>query len=149
MLPTLLYSGSEDFTISFGIRCVYFLININPLPLISEMGERTLRPHLAPAAATCLIWLLCSPPVVTNTVAFFSSASAIMYSSFRILLPPLPARPELLSSCLIQNLGLNLLEGLVRCEVKRGRDEMGEAWGKRKGSRLKVERGGGRAERLC
>ena len=54
-------------------------------------------PILAATAATCRVWLDCTPPIVTSVSAPDAIASGTMYSSLRTLLPP-NARPELQSS---------------------------------------------------
>ena len=54
-------------------------------------------PSLAATAATMRVWFDCTPPIDTSVSAFEASASGMMYSSLRNLLPP-KARPELQSS---------------------------------------------------
>ncbi len=50
--------------------------------------SRALRPSLAATAATCRVWLDCTPPIDTRWVAPWASASGTRYSSFRVLFPP-------------------------------------------------------------
>src|SRR4051812_41463704 len=59
-------------------------------------------PVRAAAAATCLVWFDCTPPIETSVSQPFASASATRYSSLRVLLPP-KARPLLQSSRLAQS----------------------------------------------
>ena len=60
-------------------------------------------PILAATAATIRVWFDCTPPIETNVSALLASASGMMYSSLRSLLPP-NASPELQSSRLAKNL---------------------------------------------
>ena len=65
------------------------------MPCVTEGGwlprTRThLRPSRAAAAAVRRAWLLCAAPLVTSVVAPARSASAQVYCSLRILLPPPP-----------------------------------------------------------
>src|SRR4051794_20698797 len=77
------------------------------------------RPRCAQTAATCRVWLDCTPPIETSVSQPCASASATRYSSLRVLLPP-KASPELQSSRLAQMLAP------PRCLVSRSRRWIGE-----------------------
>ena len=70
------------------------------------------RPSFAATAATCRVWLDCTPPMDTRVSAPRASASGTRYSSLRVLLPP-KARPELTSSRFAQ------IFAPPRCSVSR------------------------------
>ena len=69
MLPTLSYTGSGQST---------------QLSWISTQPS----PVRAATAATCLVWLDCTPPMDTSVSHPRARASATRYSSFRVLFPP-------------------------------------------------------------
>ncbi len=80
-----------------------------PTRSLTESGQLTqlswtsvaFRPSLAATAATCRVWLDCTPPIETSVSAPCASASGTRYSSLRVLFPP-KASPELQSSRLAQ-----------------------------------------------
>src|SRR3954449_9369237 len=69
-------------------------------------------PTRAATAATCRVWLLCTPPIDTRVSQPWASASATRYSSLRVLLPP-KAMPEFTSSRLAHT------AAPPRCSVSR------------------------------
>ena len=76
-----------------------------PTRSFTESGQSTqfsctrtaFRPSFAATAATCRVWLDCTPPIDTRVSAPSASASGTRYSSLRVLFPP-NASPELQSS---------------------------------------------------
>src|SRR3954451_12441606 len=82
MLPTLSYTASGQST-QLSCTSTHF------------------SPTCAATAATCRVWLLCTPPIETRVSRPWASASATRYSSWRVLLPP-NAIPEFTSPRLAQ-----------------------------------------------
>ena len=69
MLPTLSYTASGQST---QLSC----------------SSTHFSPTLAATAATWRVWLDCTPPMDTRVSQPVASASAMRYSSLRVLLPP-------------------------------------------------------------
>src|SRR5919206_2147606 len=100
MLPTLSYTASGQST-QDSCTSTHF------------------SPVAAATAATCRVWLLCTPPIETSVSQPFARASATRYSSLRVLLPP-KAMPEFTSSRLAQT------AAPPRCRVRRSRGCTGD-----------------------
>src|SRR5689334_8602999 len=81
--------------------------------------SRAVRPKRAATAATCRVWLDCTPPIETSVSQPVASASATRYSSLRVLFPPY-ARPLLQSSRLAHR------RAPPRCLVSRSSGWIGD-----------------------